>query len=72
VWPTLEEAFGDYAARMNTIPTTYDGIDTTDFDLVDAKQLDNGILGLTYGRTTRKTLLRNRSGKREKGTHHGI
>ena len=26
----------------------YDGIDTTDFDLVDVKRLDNGILGLTY------------------------
>jgi dihydrofolate reductase len=26
----------------------YDGIDTTEFDLVDVKQLDNGILGLTY------------------------
>jgi dihydrofolate reductase len=26
----------------------YDGIDTTDFDLMDVKQLDNGILGLTY------------------------
>jgi dihydrofolate reductase len=31
----------------------YDGIDTTDFDQVDAKQLDNGILGLTYVPTTR-------------------
>ncbi|MEU8825068.1 dihydrofolate reductase family protein [Streptomyces sp. NPDC048636] len=26
----------------------YDGIDTTDFDLIDVKRLDNGILGLTY------------------------
>ena len=26
----------------------YDGIDPTDFDLVDVKRLDNGILGLTY------------------------
>ena len=26
----------------------HDGIDTTDFDLIDVKQLDNGILGLTY------------------------
>ena len=36
VWPTMEEAFGDYAVRMNTIP----------------KQLSNGILGLTYVPTT--------------------
>ena len=120
VWPTLEEAFDDYAVRMNTIPKhvasrtltevtwnatllgddvvgavqelkeqpggnilkvgsggsfsqtllehrlvdeylfwlfpviagsggrLYDGIDATDFDLVDVKRLDNGILGLTY------------------------
>ena len=26
----------------------YDGIDTTEFDLIDIKPLDNGILGLTY------------------------
>ncbi|MGH2703003.1 MAG: dihydrofolate reductase family protein [Actinomycetota bacterium] len=31
----------------------YDGIDTTDFDLIDVKRLDNGILGLTYVPTTR-------------------
>jgi hypothetical protein len=31
----------------------YDGIDTTDFDLIDVKQLDNGILGLTYIPTIR-------------------
>jgi hypothetical protein len=30
----------------------YDGIDTTDLDLIDVKQLDNGILGLTYVPTT--------------------
>jgi hypothetical protein len=30
----------------------YDGIDTTDFDLIDVKQLENGILGLTYVPTT--------------------
>ena len=30
----------------------YDGIDTTGFDLIDVKQLDNGILGLTYVPTT--------------------
>jgi dihydrofolate reductase len=120
VWPTLEEDFGDYAVRMNTVPKhvasrtltgvtwnatllgddvvgavrelkerpggdilkvgtggsfsktllehrlvdeylfwlfpvvagsgerLYNGIDTTDFDLVDVKRLDNGILGLTY------------------------
>lgn len=125
VWPTLEEAFGDYAVRMNTIPKLvasrtltetrwnavllegdvveavhelkeqpggdilkvgtggsfsrtllehglvdeyllwlfpviagsgerlYDGIDTTEFDLVDVKRLDNGILGLTYVPSTR-------------------
>jgi len=23
VWPTLEEAFGDYAVRMNAIPSTW-------------------------------------------------
>jgi dihydrofolate reductase len=131
VWPTLEEAFGDYAVRMNTIPKhgasrtltemkwnatllegdvvdavrklkeqpggdilkigtsgsfsrtllehrlvdeylfwlfpiiagigarlydrdRYHGFDTTDFDLIDVKQLDNGILGLTYVPTTRQ------------------
>jgi len=120
VWPNLEEAFGDYAVRMNTIPKyvasrtltevkwnatllgddvvdavrtlkdqpggdilkigtggsfsrtllenrlvdeylfwlfpviagsgarLYEGIDTTDFDLIDVKRLENGILGLTY------------------------
>ncbi|QBI54024.1 dihydrofolate reductase family protein [Streptomonospora litoralis] len=120
VWPALEEEFGDYAVRMNTVPKhvasrtltdvewnaallgddavsavrdlkkqpggdilkvgtggsfsrtllehrlvdeylfwlfpviagsgerLYDGIPTTDFDLVDVKRLDNGILGLTY------------------------
>ncbi len=120
VWPTLEEAFGDYAVRMNTIPKhvasrtltqvawnaallqgdlvdavrelkeqsggdilkigtggsfsrtllkhrlvdeylfwlfpviagsgerLYDGISSTDFDLIDVKRLENGILGLTY------------------------
>ncbi|HWL97562.1 MAG TPA: dihydrofolate reductase family protein [Nocardioidaceae bacterium] len=120
VWPTLEEAFGDYAERMNKIPKhvasrtltevtwnatllgddvvdavrglkeqpggdilkvgaggsfsrtllenrlvdeylfwlfpvvagsgarLYDGIDTTEFDLVDVKRLRNGVLGLTY------------------------
>jgi dihydrofolate reductase len=120
VWPTLEEAFGDYAVRMNSIPKhvasrtltevtwnatllgddvvdavrklkeqpggdilkvgtggtfsqtllehrlvdeylfwlfpviagsgarLYDGIDTTEFDLVDVKRLENGVLGLTY------------------------
>ena len=120
VWPGMEESFGEYAVRMNTIPkhvasrtlseTTwnatllegdvadavlelkqgpggdilkigtggsfsrtllqhrlvdeylfwlfpviagsgerlYDGIDPTDFELVDVKRLDNGILGLTY------------------------
>ena len=120
MWPTLEEAFGDYAVPMNAIPkyvasrtltgTTwnatllgdevvdavrelkeqpggdilkvgtggsfsrtllehrlvdeylfwlfpviagsgerlYDGIDTMEFDLIDLKRLDNGILGLTY------------------------
>ena len=99
VWPTLEDAFGDYAERMNKIPKhvasrtltevtwnatllgdaggsfsrtllenrlvdeylfwlfpvvagsgarLYDGIDTTEFDLVDLKRLDNGVLGLTY------------------------
>ena len=26
----------------------YDGIDTTEFELVDVKRLENGILGLTY------------------------
>lgn len=26
----------------------YEGIDTTEFELVDVKRLDNGILGLTY------------------------
>jgi dihydrofolate reductase len=26
----------------------YDGIDTTDFDLIDVKRLENGVLGLTY------------------------
>jgi dihydrofolate reductase len=124
VWPTLEEAFGDYAVRMNTIPKhvasrsltevkwnatllegdavdavrnlkeqpggdilrvgtggsfsrtllkhrlvdvylfwlfpviagsgerLYDGIDTTDFDLIDVRRLGNGILGLTYVPTT--------------------
>jgi hypothetical protein len=31
----------------------YDGIDTTDFDLIDVKRLNNGILGLTYVPTTR-------------------
>ena len=31
----------------------YDGIDTTEFDLVDVKQLDNGIVGLTYRLTHR-------------------
>jgi dihydrofolate reductase len=120
VWPTLEESFGEYAVRMNTIPKhvasrtltevkwnatllggdvvgavrelkeqpggpilkigtggsfsrtllkhrlvdeylfwlfpviagegarLYDGIVATDFDLVDVKRLENGILGLTY------------------------
>src|ERR671918_237114 len=120
VWPTLEEAFGDYAVRMNTIPKyvasrtlpemkwnatllggdvvdavrklkeqpggdilkigtggsfsrtlldhrlvdeylfwlfpviagsgerLYDGIDKMEFDLIDVKRLENGILGLTY------------------------
>ena len=120
VWPGLEESFGEFAVRMNTIPKyvasrapreatwnatmlegdavdavrelkqgsggdilkigtggsfsrtllqhrlvdeylfwlfpvvagsgvrLYDGIDPTDFDLVDVKRLDNGILGLTY------------------------
>lgn len=120
VWPTLGEAFGDYAVRMNAIPKhvasrtltevkwnatllgedvvdavrklkeqpggnilkvgtggsfsrtllehrlideylfwlfpviagsgerLYDGIETTDFDLIDVKQLENGILGLKY------------------------
>lgn len=120
VWPALEEEFGEYAVRMNTIPkhvasrtlaaTTwnasllegdvvgavqklkeqpggdilkvgtggsfsrtllehrlvdeylfwlfpviagsgahlYDGIDTTEFELVDVERLENGILGLTY------------------------
>ncbi|MGH8866561.1 MAG: dihydrofolate reductase family protein [Actinomycetes bacterium] len=124
VWPTLEDAFGDYAVRMNTIPKhvasrtltevtwnatllegdvvdavrtlkeqpgnevlkigtggtfsrtllehrlvdeylfwlfpviagsgerLYDGIDVTDFDLVEVQRLDNGILGLTYVPTT--------------------
>jgi len=124
VWPTLEEAFGDYAVRMNNIPkhvasrtltdTTwnatllgddvvdgvrrlkeqpggdilkvgtggsfsrtllehrlvdeylfwlfpviagsggrlYDGIDTTEFDLINVKRLENGILGLTYAPAT--------------------
>jgi dihydrofolate reductase len=124
VWPTMEEAFGDYAVRMNTIPKhvasrtltevkwnatllegdvvdavrtlkeqpggdilkigtggsfsrtlledrlvdeylfwlfpviagsggrLYDGIDTTEFDLIEVKQLKNGILGLTYVPTT--------------------
>ncbi len=31
----------------------YDGIDTTDFDLIDVKRLENGILGLTHVPTTR-------------------
>ena len=31
----------------------YDGIETTDFDLIDVKRLDNGILGLTDVSTTR-------------------
>lgn len=31
----------------------YEGIDTTEFDLVDVKRLDNGILGLTYTLTGR-------------------
>jgi dihydrofolate reductase len=31
----------------------YEGIDTTDFDLIDVKRLENGILGLTYVPTTR-------------------
>jgi dihydrofolate reductase len=125
VWPTLEEAFGDYAVRMNTIPEhvasrtltevkwnaalleddvvdavrklkerpggdilkvgtggsfsrtllehrlvdeylfwlfpviagsgerLYDGIDTTDFNLIHVKRLANGILGLTYVPTIR-------------------
>jgi dihydrofolate reductase len=125
VWPTLEEAFGDYAVRMNTIPKhvasrtltevqwnaallqgdvvdavlelkeqsggdilkigtggsfsrtllkhrlvdeylfwlfpviagsgerLYDGISPTDFDLIDVKRLENGILGLTYVPSTR-------------------
>ena len=120
VWPTLEESFGDYAVRMNTIPKQvasrtltetkwnatllggdvvdavrklkeqpggdilkvgtggsfsrtllehrlvdeylfwlfpviagsgerlYDGIDKMEFDLIDVKRLENGILGLTY------------------------
>ncbi|HEY7283673.1 MAG TPA: dihydrofolate reductase family protein [Actinomycetota bacterium] len=120
VWPTLEESFGDYAVRMNTIPKyvasrtlsevrwnatllgddvvdavralkeeqggdilkvgtggtfsrtllehrlvdeylfwlvpviagsgerLYDGIGTTEFDLIDVQRLDNGIVGLTY------------------------
>jgi dihydrofolate reductase len=120
VWPTLGEAFGDYAIRMNAIPKyvasrtitemkwnatllggdvvdavrnlkeqpggdilkvgtggsfsrtllehrlvdeylfwmfpviagsgerLYDGIDSMDFDLIDIKRLDIGILGLTY------------------------
>ena len=120
VWPTLEEMFGDYAGRMNSIPKhvasrtltevkwnasllgddvvdavrklkeqpggdilkigtggsfsrtllehrlvdeylfwlfpviagsgerLYDGIESRDFDLIDVKQLDNGIVGLTY------------------------
>ena len=120
MWPGLEESFGEFAVRMNTIPKyvasrtsreatwnatmlegdavdavrelkqgsggdilkigtggsfsrtllqhrlvdeylfwlfpvvagsgvrLYDGIDPTDFDLVDVKRLDNGILGLTY------------------------
>jgi len=26
----------------------YDGIESRDFDLIDVKRLDNGILGLTY------------------------
>ncbi|GAA0521665.1 MULTISPECIES: dihydrofolate reductase family protein [Streptomyces] len=125
VWPTMEEAFGDYAVRMNTISKhvasrtltevkwnatllgddvvdavrklkeqpggdilkvgtggsfsrtllehglvdeylfwlfpviagsgerLYDGIDTTDFDLIDVKRLTNGVLGLTYVPTAR-------------------
>jgi dihydrofolate reductase len=120
VWPTLEESFGEYAVRMNTIPKyvasrtltevewnatllgddvvdavrelkaqpggdilkigtagsfsrtllehrlvdeylfwlfpviagsgarLYEGIDTTDFDLIDVRRLENGILGLRY------------------------
>lgn len=124
VWPTMEEGFGDYAVRMNTIPKhvasrtltevrwnatllegdvvdavrklkerpggdvlkvgtggsfsrtllenrlvdeylfwlfpviagsgerLYAGIDTMDFELIDVKRLDNGILGLTYVPTT--------------------
>jgi dihydrofolate reductase len=31
----------------------YDGIETSDFDLIDVKRLDNGILGLTYVPTAR-------------------
>jgi hypothetical protein len=31
----------------------YDGIDTTDFDLIDVKRLTNGVLGLTYVPTAR-------------------
>ncbi len=125
VWPSMEEGFGDYAVRMNTIPKhvasrtltdvkwnatllgddvveavrelkeqpggdilkigtggsfsrtllehrlvdeylfwlfpviagsgerLYDGIDTMDFDLIEVKRLDNGILGLTYVPITR-------------------
>ena len=124
-WPTLEESFGDYAVRMNTIPKhvasrtltqmkwnatllggdvvdavrklkeqpggdilkvgtggsfsrtllehrlvdeylfwlfpviagsgerLYDGIDTMEFDLIDVKRLENGIVGLTYVPATR-------------------
>ena len=120
VWPTMEEAFGDYAVQMNAIPKhvasrtltkvewnatllgddvvdavrelkeqpggdilkvgtggsfsrtliehrlvdeylfwlfpviagsgerLYDGIDSMEFDLIDVKRLDNGILGLSY------------------------
>jgi len=120
VWPTLEEDFGDYAVRMNSIPKhvasrtltevewnaellrsdtvdavrelkeqpggdilkvgtggsfsrtllehglvdeylfwlvpvvagsgerLFDGISPTDFDLIDLKRLENGVVGLTY------------------------
>jgi hypothetical protein len=52
--------YGQVSTPQEWLPTKwagrgerlYDGIDTTDFDLIDVKRLGNGILGLTYVPTT--------------------
>ncbi|MFJ8671925.1 hypothetical protein [Streptomyces sp. NPDC093589] len=52
MWPTLEEAFGDYAVRMNTIPKHVASRTLTEVKW-NATLLGDDVVGLTYVPTTR-------------------